>query len=124
MNREETKAAIEVMQHFADGGEVERKRPFSDWETEVDNPAWNWEGRCYRKAVIKPSIDWSHVAERFDWMATDEDGETYAYEREPSIRNNIWGASGVHVRVVAFASFKPGTCDWKDSLVSRKEADQ
>lgn len=42
---------IKVMQHFADGGEVECKHcMLSDWERDV-NPTWNWNTNTYR---IKP----------------------------------------------------------------------
>jgi len=53
MNREETKAAIEAMQHFADGGEVEVYDDFlesgkKEWRR-ASTPAWDWWKSNYRK---------------------------------------------------------------------------
>lgn len=76
----------------------------------------------YRVASTKPSIDWSHVAPQFKWMATDCDGDTWLYDDQPEILGKIWVYNGSHcIEVDAFASFTPGTCDWKDSLVQRPE---
>lgn len=49
MNREETKKAIEVMQAYVDGKEIEawERGVFSD----TSNPAWGWDVFDYR---IKP----------------------------------------------------------------------
>jgi hypothetical protein len=45
------KTRIEVMQHFADGGKIEFRRPgpLGTWEP-CENPKWNWEVCNYRKA--------------------------------------------------------------------------
>lgn len=53
MNREETKEAIKVMQHYADGGAIQLSRKnANDW-TDVDfKPRWDWMTRDYR---IKPT---------------------------------------------------------------------
>ena len=52
MNREEIKAAIAVMQHFADGGEVLQTLGGCDSWIDSPAPVWNW-GYCeYR---IKPT---------------------------------------------------------------------
>ena len=44
MNREETKEAIKVMQHFADGGAIVIKIRAAHIDNEYtdDNPNWNW----------------------------------------------------------------------------------
>ena len=82
-----------------------------------------WYENCvYRVAVTKPSIDWSHVAPQFKWMATDDSGETWLYDDHPEILGKIWVFNGLDCfEIDAFASFTPGTCDWKDSLVQRPE---
>lgn len=33
----------------------------------------------------------------------------------------VWMAEQEYIPASNFASFKPGTCDWKDSLVERPE---
>jgi len=53
MTREEIKKAIEVMQHFADGGEVEvidHSDKNDKWQ-KTSCPVWNWAFENYR---IKP----------------------------------------------------------------------
>ena len=54
MTREETKKAIEVMQHFENGGEVQilvyDYGGRQEWE-DCPNPDWNWDYHTYR---IKP----------------------------------------------------------------------
>lgn len=52
MNIEETKKAIEVMQAFVDGKEIEyRGNGDCDW-TKLSIPAWDWSKYIYR---IKPA---------------------------------------------------------------------
>ena len=85
-------------------------------------PYWDWVNYDYRVAVTKPSINWDHVHPDFNWLATDMDHTSYLYTSEPYTRNAEWQADSA--RVIPgnpFASFKEGTCDWKDSLVKRPE---
>jgi hypothetical protein len=51
MNREETIAAIKVMQAYVYGAEIEFSERPGEWEPCVGGPLWNWSGRDYR---IKP----------------------------------------------------------------------
>ena len=73
------------------------------------------------KAAVKPSIDWNHVSEDFKYLAMDADGECYIYSDKPSRGEWQWQwVSSLRLTVADhFASFTPGTCDWKDSLVKR-----
>ena len=71
------------------------------------------------KAVTKPSIDWSHVSEDFQYLAMDEDGEFYLYSDKPLQGNQQWVSNLTYTPAIHFASFTSGTCDWKDSLVER-----
>jgi hypothetical protein len=80
-----------------------------------------WARTCvYRVAPTKPSIDWSHVAPQFKWMATDQDETTWVHEDKPFCGDCGWD-TGNYENVAAFSSFRAGTCDWKDSLVQRPE---
>ena len=74
------------------------------------------------KAVIKPSIDWSHVSEIFKYLAMDEDGLNYLFTKEPVQAASEWTSNAPYIYAGHFASLVPGTCDWKDSLVKRPEA--
>lgn len=73
------------------------------------------------KATTKPSIDWSHVNERFQWLATDDDGKSYLYVEEPLQDEHRWETGLTFASAANFASFVPGTCNWKHSLVKRPE---
>ena len=74
------------------------------------------------KAVTKPSIDWGHVGEYFQYLAMDSGGNGYLCGKNPHYDNTIWlmGAPP-YIPATAFTSYVPGTCDWKDSLVERPE---
>lgn len=55
MNREETREAIKVMQHYVDGGNIEGKfRSNSDWQCADDGPVWNWWEHEYRIRSDEP----------------------------------------------------------------------
>ena len=71
------------------------------------------------KATTKPSIDWNHVSEGFQYLAMDADGESYLYIDEPQQDEQQWMSSLRLATANLFASFTSGTCDWKDSLVER-----
>jgi hypothetical protein len=73
------------------------------------------------KKVVKPSIDWEHVAHEFNYLAEDSGGGAFLYGKEPFVTaSSVWCAqSDETVEAIVFASYTPGTCDWKDSLVAR-----
>lgn len=82
-----------------------------------------WARTCvYRVAQTKPSIDWSHVDKQFKWLAADEDDKTYLYSCCPQRTTGQWIGDGTGCGLATtFASFRPGNCDWCDSLVRRPE---
>jgi alkanesulfonate monooxygenase SsuD/methylene tetrahydromethanopterin reductase-like flavin-dependent oxidoreductase (luciferase family) len=53
MNKEETRKAIEVMQAYVDGEQIELQWSVGEWETydHDGKPTWNWSKYDYR---IKP----------------------------------------------------------------------
>ena len=73
------------------------------------------------KATVKPSIDWSHVSEDFQYLAMDADGTFHIYTDKPLQGNRQWTTNLPCTPAIHFASFVPGTCDWKDSLVERPD---
>lgn len=121
-----TAEMVAVMQAYLDGKKIESKPIHGTRWSENPIPAWWWDRHDYRIAVTKPFIDWSHVSKRFKWMATDKDGNTYLYVEKPVVNNEAFFMEGNHmhadfVRANLYASFVPGDCDWKDSLVGRSE---
>ena len=73
------------------------------------------------EAAVKPSIDWSHVSEDFQYLAMDENGKHCLFAEKPEPIVLEWAADALYINAKHFASFIPGTCDWKDSLVKRPE---
>ncbi len=71
------------------------------------------------KATSKPSIDWSHVSENFQYLAMDEEGLHYLFAEKPEPVVLEWAANGRYIPAGHFASFSAGTCHWSDSLVKR-----
>ena len=73
----------------------------------------------------KPSIDWSHVAPEYKWLARDADGLAFVFSDMPWAEFNAWVWDGGECEAVCvsgfLSSYTPGTCDWKDSLVERPE---
>lgn len=59
MNREQTREAIKVMQHFADGGEVECKQCDGSWGRLMD-PNWQFSS-CEYRIKPKPLECWVNV---------------------------------------------------------------
>ncbi|XZG69281.1 hypothetical protein ACTSKR_11515 [Chitinibacteraceae bacterium HSL-7] len=88
----------------------------------IDDPRFQPEFN-YRKALTKPSIDWSHVAPEWKWLATHKNGDSYLHNTEPRIDGSAWAGTHFCISAKNFASFKPGTCDWRDSLVMRPEGE-
>lgn len=84
-------------------------------------PSHTYQVRAVEKPKTKPSIDWSHIAPEYKWLARDGDGFTAVYDTKPvaSERDASWRAGGTPVSTRYFASYVPGDCDWKDSLVAR-----
>ena len=75
------------------------------------------------KAATKPSIDWTHIKDGYKWLAVDKDGSAYVYEDEPErSESDYWfSLKGSLTEVNGLASYTPGTCDWRDSLVKRPD---
>jgi len=112
----ETQRALRDWPH---GWELYAGRP--DW-AHVMGPQWD-NSNTYRArpapVLTKPSIDWSHVADGWNWLAVDGDGGVWLYDGRPDFAFGKWLASGAIVSAEAFAYCRPGTCDWRDSLICR-----
>lgn len=125
MTRDEARKAAEVMQAYADGAEVEwcfrgTLRPEWHWD---EAPTFDWYSYEYRvKQVVPDSIDWSHVAPEYKWMARDESGDTFLFGNKPGSEDGQWKTLSRDLASVSgFISYTRGTTDWEDSLVARPE---
>lgn len=122
MNAEQLKQAAAVMLAAAEGKPIEvagRSTP-RQWEP-ATSTSWNWAYCDYRVAVTKPSINWDHVHPDVVAIAVNSNGYAQAFYSMPKIQNSWWETDTCEpaYSVNAFASFVPGTCDWRDSLVVR-----
>jgi hypothetical protein len=74
------------------------------------------------KKITKPSINWEHVRDEYKFLAQDDTGSAWLYIEEPTPDEVYWRAeAGVYVNANSYASYIPGNCDWKDSLVKRPD---
>ena len=73
------------------------------------------------KAAVKPSIDWSHVSEEFQYLTMDEEGLHYLFAEKPDPIAVEWTTHALYIYAEHFASFSAGTCHWRDSLVKRPD---
>lgn len=84
MTREETKKAIEVMQHFEDGGEIEvikRSDKKAKWEKTL-SPLWDWHTFDYRiKKSMKVTEEEKEIISKppIFWAKHKETGEINSY---------------------------------------------
>ena len=72
-----------------------------------------------KATAVKPSIDWDHVSEDFQYLAMDSGGLHHLFAEEPEPIAVEWTTHALYIYAEHFASFTPGTCDWRDSLVKR-----
>jgi hypothetical protein len=87
MTREETLEAIKVMQHYADGGEVEASK--NEWiDSYLNNdPDWDWIVNDYRikKTTKKIKLEaWIDVCGELRWFSEREDSPENCHVRLPS----------------------------------------
>lgn len=70
---------------------------------------------------VPDTIDWSHVAPEWKWMARDEDGEGFLFRSMPEIDDGGYWCDDENLEADVFASYRRGTVAWQDSLVKRPE---
>jgi len=116
---EETKAKIAVMQAYVDGAPIECAVRGSAFYPMKSAPSWMWYEYDYRIATTPDTIDWGHVSAKFKFMARDERRDAFLFSHRPIREDDEWCCGGECCEASVLASYKAGTCDWKDSLVER-----
>lgn len=109
---------IALFESILDGVRVELFSPLTEMWVEKESSGFN-DNFHYRIASTKPSIDWSHVSDEYKWLSTGENGNSYLTTFKPRTLESIWIGGRSYIKATGFASFKPGACDWRDSLVGR-----
>lgn len=102
---------------WIDGEDIEHFCLPDQWHL-VKQPSWQ-NNAVYRVVDKRPQIDWSHVSPEYNWLAMDEDGDHWLYEKKPSRVRDGWSDVCGMTEPHAFRSFKKGNCDWKESLIGR-----
>ena len=88
-------------------------------ESHVNPSLYPYPVEIVRK-VTKPSINWEHVRKDFKFLAQDMNGNAYLYWERPALSTTGWEPTrGDFAEAQSYASYTPGTCNWKDSLVER-----
>lgn len=112
---------LALMAAWVDGQKMESATLVnSEWAL-CATPSWfsNCRYRVRPAPLTPDSIDWSHVAPEWRFMARDRGGLAWLYSNEPRPEENSWRFGRDLTKADAFASYRIGTCDWKDSLVVR-----
>lgn len=109
----------ETAHFWVDGEDVESRWPDQDFWYPDPDPEW-CEEKEYRAKPSLPEFDWSQISDSFNYITMDRDGNPSAFEKLPIRGRTYWNASsGKKVDVGHFKCFKPGTCDWRFSLIVR-----
>lgn len=119
-----TPEMIAVMQAYVDGKEIEALFGTDTAWIKVELPFWDWQRNNYRIREVPDSIDWSHVAPGFNWMARDEGGIAWLFSKKPPRSGRFWLNDGMAIRADYFASYRRGTTDGANSLVSRPDGEK
>lgn len=126
--RKRIKELLPIMEHYANGGDVESRRYLNssgEW-FKPQTPTWAGELE-YRIAKTPDSINWDHVSDEFNCMVTNKQGGTILYPRIAKVHRidphtASWSCSGAAHRyafAIDYASFVKGNMYWEDSLVVR-----
>lgn len=77
---------------------------------------------AYRIVSTKPSIDWDQIKSDYVWLYKDKFGIGFVSSYKPVLYDDGWGLGGRVTQNVSYlTSYKPGACNWKDSLVLRSQ---
>jgi len=70
VTREGTKEIIEIMQHYVDGGEIERHITGKEWVLDSD-PGWYWDDFDYRPAGTIRLFAWIDPNGKLGWYTNE-----------------------------------------------------
>ena len=118
-----TQEMIKVMLAYVDGQPIQVRSQEADsvW-IDASTPCWDFSTCIYRvKPRVMPSIDWSAVHRRYNYLVVDQFRQGLSFIAKPSLGVFGWeGAGGVVGNTAEmFESFSPGDVPWRESMVSR-----
>ena len=100
---------------------VELLRANGAWLLPVSSSLFpNLTYRARPAPLVQDIVDWSHVAPPFNWHARDAHGCGHFYTHKPISNISLWLLTDGDIQSSsAHASYRRGTVDWRDSLISR-----
>lgn len=127
MNADDVKYKIEVMQAYLEGRQIQVKEPHEEHWEDIEEPTFSsWGMLQYRvkpEIIEKPSINWDHVSDKFNYLALDRKGDiesAWFYTHKPFWDYGWNSAPGDTVaEATFFKSLNPGNCEPQNSLICR-----
>lgn len=94
------------------------------WLPKVDsdfNPNFAMSHLRFQLPPKLPVIDWRHVHTDFKFLTVDPEGRGWLWSAEPIAQTNYWvhAPFTTYIPASGFASYRPGTCAWTESLIER-----
>lgn len=110
---------LNLFEAWIDGKTIEVSNGNDNYVTA--KPNWDYY-LYYRIKETKPSINWDQVSKEYNYLFKGAMGSYLLTAHAPIKDHRDW-AWLAPARADSHISFKPGTCDWKDSLVRRYDND-
>ena len=115
---------LELFEAWIDGATIEGRSPNTGAWCPIPNPRW-FDDIVYRVEIKKPHIDWNVINPLFNYLAIDAYGAIWLFSEAPYIEGNYWldpNRKYAKLHPELLVSFSKGNCDWKNSLICRKES--
>lgn len=111
-----------LFEAWLDGKEIQSRTDDRRFWLSLKCPSWLGHA-FYRIVPQKPSINWDHVDEKYNYLTIDKSGWVRLHTEQPITKTDrSWKATSPNsISVAGFASFNEGDVDWKDSLIGRHD---
>lgn len=108
---------------WLNGVEIESSKSSLNWGYD-QIPYWSntFYYRTKPVKLTKPTVNWNPIHIDYNWIATDKNNKTYLYVKEPRRHDTSFNYShneNFPMYAGGLASYRPGTCNWEDSLSCR-----
>lgn len=139
MNRERAKELLPIIEHYANGGDVELrfKNHLAGWRPFVGenvDKGFNPDRYEYRIAQVPDKFtNWDILPKDYRWMTRSSRGSITFWVRKPFLNKNetLWVSGNIeddlcditieHPNNFKDKFYQKGTVDWKNSLIEREE---
>lgn len=114
-------ASTSVVKYCQTGGEgmrIPTVKRIENFVNNYHNKGDITSAQLWMPTAIKIDDLWKHLPKKAMWIAADEDGGVYAYEKEPIIRTNSWESVEGEVQTLPLL-IDFGVDSWKDTKTRR-----